>query len=195
MLREKVFFLSTLTLLLINQKQTKMAKFEVKQSNEVATTDAAVKALATNIAANSSKFRTKLQASGLPVYNGQIIKEYLGLSTNAWTRTDDGKDGNFVVAVLKDNHDSVVRVPLTLFIKEGQILNEDRSPKKVDRIPGGIGDIIATNSDLVVEGAVEAINKGFKSLLKGKTATIEVKTEIDYLLRNNPSRFHTINLA
>ena len=180
----------------INQlNQTKMAKFEVKQSNELATTDAAVKALATHIAANSSKFRTKLQASGLPVYNGQIIKEYLGLSTNAWTRTDDGKDGNFVVAVLKDNHDSVVRVPLTLFIKEGQILNEDRSPKKVDRIPGGIGDIIATNSDLVVEGAVEAINKGFKSLLKGKTATIEVKTEIDYLLRNNPSRFHTINLA
>ena len=172
-----------------------MAKFEVKQSNEVATTDAAVKALATNIAANSSKFRTKLQASGLPVYNGQIIKEYLGLSTNAWTRTDDGKDGNFVVAVLKDNHDSVVRVPLTLFIKEGQILNEDRSPKKVDRIEGGIGDIIATNSDLAVEGAVEAINKGFKSLLKGKTATIAVKTEIDYLLRNNPRRFHTINLA
>jgi len=175
-----------------------MAKFEVKQSNELATTDAAVKALATNIAANSSKFRTKLQASGLPVYNGQIIKEYLGLSTNAWTRTDDDgsvKDGNFVVAVLKDDHDSVVRVPLTMFVKEGQILNEDRSPKKVDRIPGGIGNIIATNSDLAVEGAVEAINKGFKSLLKGKTATIAVKTEIDYLLRNNPRRFHTINLA
>lgn len=175
-----------------------MAKFEIKQSEAVAATDAAISALSANIVANSNKFRTKLQSNGLPVYNGQIIKEYLGLSTNTWTRTDDDgnvKDGNFVVVVLKDDHDSIVRVPLTMFVKEGQILNEDRSAKKVDRIPGGIGDIIATNSDLAVEGAVAAINKGFKSLLKGKTATIAVKTEIDYLLRNNPRRFHTINLA
>lgn len=169
-----------------------MAKFNVTESSVLAK-NATIKAFAAQVVANAN-CRTKLQQSGLPVYNGQIIKSYEGLSLNDWTNEERGTKGSFVVAVLKDDKGSTVRVPLTMFVKEGDIIEEDRSQKHIDRIEGGIGDIIFANSDLAVSGAIEAIDKGFTTLLKSGEHKIIVKTEVDYLRRGDPRRFHTINL-